>query len=221
MLVSPSTFAEEWTRRSTAGRPREVWREVSIGELEALLRERERRSRSSRGKSTAPPRRTQSFVMPVAGVDWDELQNSFGDPRSGGRRHMGIDIFAPRWTEVLAATSGTLTAIDFGQRSGRSLWLVGRDGRSYFYAHLQAWAEGVSEGMSVAPGERIGYVGNSGNASGSPTHLHFEIRDRGRAVNPHPILARAEPVGASGQVASNRARAQRDREERSASGSGD
>ncbi len=139
--------------------------------------------------------------MPVAGVAWDELQDSFGDPRGGGRQHMGIDIFAPRWTKVVAATAGTLTAIDFGERSGRSLWLVGHDGRAYFYAHLQEWANGIYDGMRVARGELIGYVGNSGNAAGSPTHLHFEVRDNGRVVNPYPVLARAETVGGPIRVA--------------------
>lgn len=117
---------------------------------------------------------------------------------------MGIDIFAPRWTEVVAATAGTLTSISTGQRSGRSLWLAGRDGRSYFYAHLQAWAEGIYDGRRVAAGEVIGYVGNSGNASGSAPHLHFEIRDGGRVINPYVSLARAQPVNAPVLMAARR-----------------
>ena len=132
--------------------------------------------------------------MPVAGVRWDELQDSFGDPRSGGRSHMGIDIFAPRWTEVVAASAGTLTAINFGERSGKSLWLVGHDGRAYFYAHLEEWARGIHDGKRVEAGDVIGYVGNSGNAAGSPTHLHFEVRDSHRVLNPYTVLARAEPA---------------------------
>lgn len=152
------------------------------------------------------------MVMPVAGVRWDALRDSFGDARSGGRSHMGIDIFAPRWTEVVATTSGMLTAINFGERSGRSLWLIGRDGRAYFYAHLQAWAEGIFDGKSVAPGDLIGYVGNTGNASRSPAHLHFEIRDNGRVLNPYPILARAEPSGEPVIVARRRERSERSRD---------
>ena len=185
-------------------------REVTLRELEELLRERERRAGRSRG---AEPRRettsrrsraSHALVMPVAGVTSDELQDSFGDPRSGGRSHMGIDIFAPRWTEVVAASAGTLTAIDFGERSGRSLWLVGRDGRAYFYAHLQEWARGIYDGKQVVAGDVIGYVGNSGNAAGSPTHLHFEVREQGRVVNPYPVLARAEAIGGPVRVARSR-----------------
>jgi murein DD-endopeptidase MepM/ murein hydrolase activator NlpD len=141
------------------------------------------------------------MVMPVAGVSWDELQDSFGDPRSGGRSHRGIDVFSPRWTEVVAAASGTLTSIGSSGRAGRSLWLVGRDGRSYFYCHLEAWAGGIYDGMRVAPGELIGYVGNSGNASGTPTHLHFEVHQDGRAINPYPVLASAEPTYRTVRVA--------------------
>ena len=139
--------------------------------------------------------------MPVAGVTWDDLRDSFGDPRSGGRSHRGIDIFAPRWTEVVAVTEGTVTEVVHGGRAGRSLWLVGWDGRSYFYGHLEAWARGVGDGMTVEAGEIVGYVGNSGNAAGLPTHLHFEVHDGGRALNPYPVLAGARPVEATRQTA--------------------
>jgi murein DD-endopeptidase MepM/ murein hydrolase activator NlpD len=144
--------------------------------------------------------------MPVAGVRWEDLQDSFGDPRSGGRRHQGIDIFAPRWTAVMAATYGSLTAIGRLGRAGRSLWLIGENGRSYFYGHLEAWAEGIYDGMHVAPGEVIGCVGNSGNAAGLPTHLHFEVHESGRAINPYPVLASAEPTDGPIRVASRRGR---------------
>lgn len=179
-------------------------REVTIRELEELLRERERRSGRSRRAEARREHVSHALVMPVAGVTRHELEDSFGDPRSGGRSHMGIDIFAPRWTEVLAASAGTLTAIDFGERSGRSLWLVGQDGRAYFYAHLQDWARGIYDGMRVSAGDVIGYVGNSGNAAASPTHLHFEVRDNGRVMNPYTVLAHAEPVGGAVRIARSR-----------------
>lgn len=185
-------------------------REVTLRELEELLRERERRSgRSRRAEprretTQRRPRFSNALVMPVVGVSWDELQDSFGDPRSGRRSHMGIDIFAPRGTEAVAASAGTLTAIDFGERSGRSLWLVGHDGRAYFYAHLEDWARGIYDGKRVSAGDVIGYVGNSGNAASSPTHLHFEVRDGGRVMNPYTVLARAEPAGGSVRMARNR-----------------
>lgn len=208
VVLTPSTFAEEWSPRRTAGRAvaRVVFREIGI-----LLRDRGRHSRPSPERWPESPRprrrpggRADDLVIPIAGVRWEDLRDSFGDPRSGGRRHRGIDIFAPRWAEVVAATSGTLTAIGYGGLAGRSLWLVGDDGRSYFYGHLEAWPADVRDGMEVVPGELIGYVGNSGNAAGLPTHLHFEVHEDGRALNPYAVLANASPVYGDGRMASRR-----------------
>ena len=209
-LLASSTFAEQRTRRRTrlAG--------IVLREVEKVIRDRVRRSRSRPERVPEEPRRAPprerpeyagALVMPVAGVAWDQLRDSFGDPRSGGRRHRGIDIFAPRWTEVLAATSGTLSSIGEGGLAGRSLWLAGSDGRSYFYGHLEDWAGGIYEGMEVGAGHVVGYVGNSGNAARTPTHLHFEVHEDGRAVNPHRVLASAEPSYGTGRVASRRPRA--------------
>jgi murein DD-endopeptidase MepM/ murein hydrolase activator NlpD len=86
------------------------------------------------------------------------------------------------------------------------LWLVGGDGRSYFYGHFEAWADDIYDGMDVAPGDLVGYVGNSGNAKGLPTHLHFEIHESDRAINPHPVLASAQPTDGPARVASRRGR---------------
>ena len=200
-------------RQRGAGRatPHNVGTSMVLRELEELLRNRSAsRSPSRRPADSRTPERTRgtysgSLIMPVAGVSPAELQDSYGDARSGGRSHMGIDIFAPRWTEAVAATSGSLTSVGSGARSGRSTWLVGDDGRSYFYAHLQDWADGTRDGLRVRAGQVIGYVGNSGNASGSPTHLHFEVRDgSGRTVNPYPVLANAVTVDPPYRTASNR-----------------
>lgn len=152
------------------------------------------------GESRRAPRReprygtTAQFVIPVAGVRHHDLRDSFGDPRSGGRSHEGIDIMAPRWSEAVAAVEGRIEAITTGARSGKALWIAGADGRSYFYAHLEAWAEGLRRGMRVRPGDLVGYVGNSGNAVDTPPHLHFEIRDRRGVVNPYDELVNARPL---------------------------
>jgi peptidoglycan LD-endopeptidase LytH len=228
LLMPSSTFAEDWSRRRTlerAGRVAGVLlggaaagradrgrvAGVVLREIEILIRDRERHLPDpppewpdERRRPPAPRREGGQgpLVMPVVGVTPHDLRDSFGDPRSGGRRHRGIDIFAPRWTEVVAVADGTLASIAQGGLAGRSLWLAGDDGRSYFYGHLEAWARGIEEGMPVAPGEIVGYVGNSGNAAGLPTHLHFEVHDGDGAVNPYPVLARAEPIGPSRRVAS-------------------
>ncbi|HEY0591105.1 MAG TPA: M23 family metallopeptidase [Thermoanaerobaculia bacterium] len=147
------------------------------------------------------------LVMPVAGVRYREIKDSFGDPRSGGREHKGIDIFAPRWTEVVAAAEGMVEGITNGGLGGRQLWVMGIDGRSYYYAHLEEWAPGLRNGARVAAGQLLGYVGNSGNAKATPTHLHFAMKENGRTVNPYPRLASARTVsGGTERVASARPR---------------
>lgn len=123
-----------------------------------------------------------SWACPVAGTR--AFTNDWGMPRSGGRRHQGTDILAPRGTPVVAPVDGTVTqrSVSLG---GRSFYLQGVDGNKYFGTHLNAY--GTSG--SVKKGTVIGYVGDDGNARGGPTHLHFEIHPGGgRAVNPFPTL---------------------------------
>lgn len=184
--VSSTSGESRPTGRTSAG---------SVGELERILSGGGVDRRTTR---RAPePARTARFVIPVAGVGHRDLRDSFGDPRSGGRSHQGIDIMAPRFTAAVAAVSGRVDSIQTGQRSGKALRIRGDDGRSYFYAHLEQWAEGLREGVRVRPGDLVGYVGNSGNAISTPTHLHFEIRDRRRTLNPYEELAYATPVPSS------------------------
>ena len=127
--------------------------------------------------------------MPVMGVTREELEDSWGAPRDGGsRRHRGIDIFAPRGTEVIAVLDGTISFIGEQPKGGRCLWLVTNDGLSFFYAHLDRWAAGLYEGMEVQTGDILGYVGNTGNAAHTPSHLHFSVLDNDEAVNPFYVL---------------------------------
>ena len=87
------------------------------------------------------------------------------------------------------------------------MWLVTDAGVSFFYAHLDRWANGLREGVTVRKGQTIGYVGNSGNARRSSPHLHFAIHRDSRAINPYPHLAAASmpekprPILAGGMAA--------------------
>ena len=126
-----------------------------------------------------------SLVFPVQGHDATEVASFFGDPRPGGRRHDGIDIFAPRGTPVLAATGGRVTRAGENRLGGNVVWLRG-DGLSFYYAHLDK--REVATGERVRAGEVVGLVGNTGNASTTPPHLHFGIYD-GRPVDPLPYLS--------------------------------
>ena len=124
------------------------------------------------------------LVCPVAGSS--SYHDGWGNPRSGGRRHEGVDMMASTGTPLVAVVSGSVT---FKQNSlgGNAVWLRGSNGDSYYYAHLSSF-EGSSR--SVGQGEVIGYVGSTGNA-GVP-HLHFEVHPGGgAAVNPYPYVVAA------------------------------
>jgi septal ring factor EnvC (AmiA/AmiB activator) len=131
-----------------------------------------------------------AFVFPVAGAH--SYINSWGAPRSGGRSHQGCDIMASRGTPVVACVSGTISSTSQNQSLGGITIHLKANGTTYYYAHLDGIAGGISGGASVGAGQVIGYVGNTGNASGGACHLHFEIRPGGVAVNPYATLRAAD-----------------------------
>jgi murein DD-endopeptidase MepM/ murein hydrolase activator NlpD len=123
-----------------------------------------------------------AWVCPVQGPH--AFSNDWGQPRSGGRRHKGTDVFAPYGTPVVAPVSGSVADHDSGL-GGKGFWLRGSDGNTYYGAHLSRFGNVGSVGQ----GQIIGYVGTSGNARGGPAHLHFEIHPGGgAAVNPYGTL---------------------------------
>ena len=133
----------------------------------------------------------KGFVFPVQGEV--EFIDSWGYPRMTGTSsahwHQGTDIFAPRGTPLVAAESGVLERIGVASLGGNKLWVKGDSGTHYYYAHLTAFVAGAHDGMRVNAGDVVGYVGDTGNAAGTPPHLHFEVHpDGGGAVNPYPLL---------------------------------
>ena len=87
-----------------------------------------------------------------------------------------------------------LTYMGEQSKGGPCLWLSTESGASFYYAHLDRWASGLYEGMEVRSGDLLGYVGNTGNARTTPPHLHFQVSENDRTVNPYPILTRASVV---------------------------
>ena len=124
------------------------------------------------------------LLVPVAGLVPADLRDSFSQGRSGGRRHNAIDIMAPRGTPALAASDGTIAHKGFNRLGGRVLYVLSPDGRhAFYYAHLDGYADGIEDGVSVRRGDTLGYVGATGNARAS--HLHFQVLETQPGRHPH------------------------------------
>lgn len=115
------------------------------------------------------------------------LTDTWGAARSQGRSHEGIDIFAPRNTPVQSTTQGVVSKVGENTLGGRVVVVVGPGGAGHYYAHLEDYAD-ISPNDWVNQGDVIGYVGDSGNAKGTPPHVHYGIYINGNAVNPYPLL---------------------------------
>ncbi len=153
---------------------------------------------ASREELRAPsPAASGKLNIPDAGVRPAELTDSYGDPRSGGRRHEGIDILAAEGTPVLAAAAGVIVGRDSSELGGISLYQRDLDERTiYFYGHLQRYQAGLKEGDLVRQGEVVAYVGQTGNVQPGNPHLHFAVYTvtepnrwwRGRNLSPCDLL---------------------------------
>ena len=171
-----------------------------LARLQELQRKREQAAAAQRARAAASAaaasRRTSTSRSVLRRRSWaargcvrsralHAFGNDYGDSRSGGRHHAGNDILASRGTPIVAPVAGTVTfrSVSLG---GRSFFLEGVDGNEYFGTHLSGYAGGA---RSVSAGEVIGYVGDDGNARGTP-HLHFEIHPGHHGtINPYPTLA--------------------------------
>lgn len=154
--------------------------------------------------AAAPARRAAPVVTPgrspfleVFPVQGDNTYSSgFGAPRHQGS-HEGVDIMADRGTPLVAVTSAVvnrLTRTETGL-GGIYVWLERADGTEYYYAHMNAVADGLQEGRKVAAGQVIGTVGNSGDARYGATHVHFEIRPEGSSpIDPYSHLVAVDPA---------------------------
>ncbi|HVS01028.1 MAG TPA: M23 family metallopeptidase, partial [Thermoanaerobaculia bacterium] len=131
----------------------------------------------------------EALPVPVEGVVPRRLVDTWGASRSDGRTHQGIDIFAPLGTPVSSTTRGLVVNKGWNRLGGRTVTVLGPGGQRHYYAHLDEW-DAPEPGDWVAPGTVLGYVGTSGNAAGTPPHLHYGIYEVEGARNPYPLLTR-------------------------------
>jgi murein DD-endopeptidase MepM/ murein hydrolase activator NlpD len=163
------------------------WTALSIAGLAALLSSGmlERPLFALRLAWEQPP---ESLPLPIAELRQAALRDSWGAPRSNGRKHQGIDLFAPKGTPVSSTTRGLVFRVGQNQLGGNVVWILGPGRQMHYYAHLDRFAA-FEPGDLVNPGDVIGYVGDTGNARGTPPHLHYGIYTPGRgAINPFPLL---------------------------------
>jgi murein DD-endopeptidase MepM/ murein hydrolase activator NlpD len=153
--------------------------------------------------------RARRLIIPVVGVEPEDLHDDFHAARGGGRRHNAIDILAPFGTPVIAADDGYVLRLSRNRAGGNVVYATDPEERVvYYYAHLAGYFKGLSAGKRLAKGDTLGYVGTSGNAPENTPHLHFQIMRmagggrywNGEPFNPYPLLRhamrpkRADPV---------------------------
>ena len=162
------------------------------------------------GAAVAAPKPVPRLVFPVVGPV--QYHDDFGEPR-GSSRHQGNDLMAPKRSLAVAAEAGKVKFWTSSSRAGCMLYLYGDSGTTYLYIHLNndltkandnrglncdsgvAFAPGLKSGQHVEAGEWIAYVGDSGDADGGASHLHFEVHPGdGAAVSPYSYLRKARKL---------------------------
>lgn len=141
--------------------------------------------------------RRRHLMLPVQGIDKDDLRSNFNELRGGSRRHEAIDILAPRNTPVFAVEDGRIARLFLSEAGGITIYQFDpTETYVYYYAHLEQYAPGLEEGDRVTRGEIIGYVGTTGNAPRNTPHLHFAIFKmtgekkwwQGTPIDPYSVL---------------------------------
>ena len=126
--------------------------------------------------------------MPLKDVSKKQIANTWHALRGSDRLHEGQDIFAPRGTPVYSATRGYVYKVGEDNLGGHTVSVIGAGGRIYYYAHLDSYAPNIAVGDAVTTRSLLGYVGSTGNANGTPSHLHFGVYASDGAINPLPLL---------------------------------
>jgi murein DD-endopeptidase MepM/ murein hydrolase activator NlpD len=163
----------------------------------AVAQTSEKSSGDSDGLPIITELKAKTLLVPVAGVQPNTLKDSFRQKRGSSRVHHALDIVAPRNTPVLSADSGRIIKLFTSKAGGLTIYTADSSRRFiYYYAHLERYRPGLYEGMTLARGDTIGYVGTSGNAPPDYPHLHFAIMrsyniaqwSKGVPVNPAKVF---------------------------------
>jgi len=172
----------EWQKQEAARRAREEAARQRAAAAAAASAAAAANYTSSAG--TSPKGRT----CPVAGAH--SFRDSWGEPRPGGRQHHGTDMIAPTGTPLVAIESGYIWSMSWHYAGGNGIYVKGNSGDIYYYAHLDSYAAGMRQGVRVDKGQLIGYVGDTGNAKGTP-HLHLGYRPGGGPLtNPYQLMVK-------------------------------
>lgn len=175
--LTPEQAAQIETRRN------EIQGAIDAAQQQEAAIEAARLAELERIRVEEENRRLNRIMCPVDGPV--RFTDTWGAARSGGRSHKGTDMLAATGTPTVAPVSGRVEHRNSGL-GGLSWYVYGDNGHKYYGTHLSAY-ERVGAGH-VNAGEVIGYVGDTGNAAGTP-HLHFEFMPGGGAsINPYPIL---------------------------------
>jgi murein DD-endopeptidase MepM/ murein hydrolase activator NlpD len=143
----------------------------------------------------------RGLQLPIEGTDIEAMKGGFTEHRSGagGHEHDAVDLLAPRNTPIHAVDDGVIAKLFYSKAGGITIYQYDPSERfSYYYAHLERYADGLADGQRVARGDVIGYVGTSGNAPPGTPHLHFAVYEltpehrwwQGRAIDPYVVFRR-------------------------------
>lgn len=134
------------------------------------------------------------LAFPVKNGSNKDIQSFWGVPRDGGlRKHEGVDIFNKRGTPILAVEDGTVARVETTNLGGKVVWQrLGLFGQTIYYAHLDSQA--VNTGQTVKKGDIVGFMGNTGNAKTTPTHLHFGIYTNSGAIDPILYILKRDTI---------------------------
>lgn len=160
------------------------------------------------GVTTVVHAESQDMTFPVIGSV--SYSDDFGAPRNG-HTHEGNDIFGEKLQQLVAAVTGTVRFVAYPEPEyGYYVSIEDAAGYRYNYVHINndtpgtddgnggarnAYAPYIYNGASVQAGQLIGWLGDSGNAESTASHVHFEIRDQDdTALNPYDSLQAADHV---------------------------